>query len=191
MKLSILIRSIESRREKLSTLYMKLQSQIIAGNFYNDVEILVEIDNKQITSGAKANILLNRANGKYIAFIDDDDDVSDCYISEIIRLSHYDFDCMATNGTYSMDGKGSTKWFLSKDNQDHDTYIEGELVFMRRTNHISPVKRELALKAMFPDKSNAEDKEYSERLHPHLKTEIKINPPMYHYRYSSINKEYV
>jgi hypothetical protein len=75
--------------------------------------------------------------------------------------------------------------------QDMDDYQGGELVFLRRTNHISPVKRELALLAMFPNISNGEDKEYSRRLNPHLRTEEKITQPVYHYKYSTSQKEYV
>jgi hypothetical protein len=44
---------------------------------------------------------------------------------------------------------------------------------------------------MFPDKSNAEDKEYSERLNKHLKTEVIIESPIYHYDFSTHNKQYV
>jgi hypothetical protein len=65
-----------------------------------------------------------------------------------------------------------------------------EIVFFRRANHLSPVKRELALQAMFPDQSNAEDKEYSGRLNPFLKTEVKIDKSIYHYDFKNYDKEY-
>jgi hypothetical protein len=55
---------------------------------------------------------------------------------------------------------------------------------------LTPVKRELALQAMFPDKSNAEDKEYSSRLNPFLKIEVEIKELVYHYDYRSYDKEY-
>jgi hypothetical protein len=48
------------------------------------------------------------------------------------------------------------KWRLSKDFIDEDRIDSniGEIVFFRRANHLTPVKKELALQAMFPDKSN-------------------------------------
>lgn len=183
MKLSILIRSLESRKDKLTELLNHLQKQTT-----NEVEILVEVDNKQMTSGAKANRLLSRATGKYIVFIDDDDVVADYYISEMLKACDSDADCFAINGFYSINGGAQIKWRLSKDNEDKDVYENGELIYLRHTNHITAVKREIALVAGFPDKSNAEDKWYSQRLK--LETEYKIEPPMYWYRYSTHNKEY-
>jgi glycosyltransferase involved in cell wall biosynthesis len=175
----------------LNSLLANLYTQMVKLNAYFEVEILVNRDNKQITSGAKANELLLAASGKYIVFIDDDDEVSENYIQLILEAIKTDADCIGTCGTYSIDGGRQIRWRLSKDYTDQDYYEGSELIYLRRTNHISPVKRELALMAMFPNKSNAEDKEYSERLHKHLRTEEKIQQPIYHYKYSSQNKEYI
>ena len=191
MIISILIRSLYKREAMLNSLLANLYTQIIKGNYYFNVEVLVNRDNKEITSGTKANELLLSASGKYIVFIDDDDDVAENYIELMLEAMKTDADCIATNGTYTIDGSKPIKWYLSKDYQDCDGNENGQLIFLRRTNHISPVKRELALMAMFPDISNAEDKEYSRRLNPHLRTEEKIIEPVYHYKYSTSRKEYV
>lgn len=183
MVLSILIRSLASRSGKLHELLNHLYKQRT-----DDVEILFEVDNKEITSGAKANKLLSRAIGKYVIFIDDDDWVADYYIEELLKASESDADCFAINGFYSINGGAEIKWRLSKDNQDVDVYEGGELIYLRHTNHITAVKREIALASGFPDKSNAEDKTYSQGLK--LETEFTITPPMYWYRYQSYNKEY-
>lgn len=188
MKLSILIRSIESRKDKLKDLLNNLYGQMVDLNCFDDVQILVELDNKQITSGEKANRLLAKSIGQYIIFIDDDDYVYPYYIEELLKACESGADCFATNGYYSVDGGGKIKWRLSKDYQDRDVYENGELIYLRRTNHITAVKREIAIAFGFPNKSNAEDKWYSERLV--LNSEYKIEPPMYWYKYSSQNKEY-
>jgi len=51
----------------------------------NDVEFLVELDNGKATSGSKRNLIMAKASGQYIAFIDDDDQLSDNYLSEIMK----------------------------------------------------------------------------------------------------------
>ena len=188
MKLSVLIRALSNRRIKLFLLLEHLYSQIENLNAWNDVEILYEIDNKQITSGAKANKLLERSCGKYIIFIDDDDKVADYYIKELLNAVSSNADCFAINGFYSINEGNNIEWRLSKDNKNIDIKENGNTVLLRRTNHITAVKREIALNAKFPDISNREDKDYSDKLI--LETEYKIEPPMYWYLYSSKNKEY-
>ena len=188
MKLIILIRALSSRRIKLFLLLEHLYSQIENLNAWNNVEVLYEIDNKQITSGAKANKLLERACGEYVIFIDDDDRVADYYVNELLKATSSNADCFAINGFYSINGGLNIKWRLSKDNKNIDIKENKETILLRRTNHITAVKREIALKAKFPDISNREDKEYSDKLV--LNTEYKIEPPMYWYLYSSKNKEY-
>lgn len=156
------------------------------------VEIIIDNDRKEITSGEKANRLLRRANGLFIVFIDDDDEIYRNYISSIIKkiIQNKDVDCIATTGHYSVDGGEKTLWKLSKDFADEDKFEDGKKILYRRANHLTPVRREHALAAMFPHVSKAEDKEYSRRINPYLKTEVSINDPIYHYKYSSHDKEY-
>jgi len=181
MILSILICSLFKRSEKLAGLLAQIYRQWLPG-----VEVLIEIDNKDITTGQKRNRLLFRAKGDYVVFIDDDDHIMDSYLSDILTALESRPDCVGMEGEYSVDGGTRIPWKLSKNYYDHD--FEG--VLYRRTNHISPVKRELALMAQFPDKSNAEDKAYSEKLIKLLKTEVFIPKKLYHYDYSTRNKEY-
>lgn len=171
----------------LNALLSNLYSQIIKNKYFLEVEILVNSDNKEKTSGRKAQELIERAKGNYIAFIDDDDEVSESYIEQVLKAVESNPDCVATNGTYWIDGRFVANWYLSKDFTDVNV---SSVLYHRRTNHISPVLREHALKAGFPDKSNAEDKAYSEALNPFLKSETTITEPIYHYKYVTSNKEY-
>ena len=192
MKLSILICSLEKRKEQLAELLAELNLQITSCDATAIVEVITEVDSKQITTGAKRNNLLNKAQGKYICFIDDDDHISNDYLRLILEATESDADCIATTGIYSINGGHHVKWRLSKDFIDEDKFDSQikEIVFFRRANHLSPVKRELALQAMFPDQSNREDREYSSRLNPFLKTEVKIEKSIYHYDFKSYDKEY-
>ena len=186
MKLSILIPSLESRSAVRYNLLRQIYDQIISCNAFFQVEVKCIIDNKEITTGEKRNQLLDSAIGRYIVFIDDDDEIYEDYLSLILEAIKTNADVIGTQGHYSIDGDSKQLWILSKDFTDHDS----NGILYRRANHLSPVKRELALQAKFPHISNAEDKAYSEALNKYLKTETKIDKPIYHYKYSSNNKEY-
>lgn len=187
MKLSILICSLYNRKALLDRLLAHLKRQISNSAH---VEILVYTDSKELSTGAKRQELLERAKGEYIVFIDDDDWVPHYYIKEFLRAIQSKADCIAINGTMLTDGSAPVEWAISKNFDNADITSNGEKLLLRTTNHITAVKRSLALQAGFPDKSNAEDKYYSDRLRPLLKTEYEIKEPMYYYRYSTKNKEY-
>jgi len=183
MMLSILICSLHSRSTMLQELLNELNKQIGAAS--GVIEVLTNVDNKELSTGAKRQSLLNQATGKYIIFIDDDDWVEPCYIAELLTACASDADCFGMNGYITTNGGNRIDWQLSKDHHNHGTAF-----YYRKTNHITGVKRTIALQAGFPDKSNAEDKWYSDRVAPLCKTEYKILPMMYHYRFSTLNKEY-
>lgn len=204
MKISILIPTIPSRESSLNNLLKILLPQmstftsskdydnnITILKYHNfDVEIIVCSDEKKITTGEKRNRLLKIASGKYIIFIDDDDEVPNYYIEQLLIAYESNADCFAINGKMTTDGQKEIKWRLSKDYDNITIKENGVDIYLRKTNHITAVKRELALLAPFPNKSNAEDKGYSDALNPFLKTEYKIELPMYHYKFSTKNKEY-
>lgn len=191
MTLSILICSLQSRHAQLQELLNELQRQC-AEIHATDVEVLTNFDNKEKTTGTKRNELLQAATGKYIIFIDDDDWPEPCYVRELLNAATSDADCFAMNGWITTNGVNRIDWRLSK-NYENRTITENghKLVYLRKTNHITGVKRELALLAGFPDKSNAEDKAYSDKVAPLCKTEFQILPMMYHYRFTTHNKEYL
>jgi hypothetical protein len=64
---------------------------------------------------------------------------------------------------------------------DYDKWEKKDNVYLRYPNHLNTVKRELALQVGFKDMGHGEDKDYSDRLKPLLKTEAKIEGVIYHY----------
>lgn len=71
IKLSILIPSIPSRWRQLTTSFDSLVEKI--GD--KDIEVLAFSDNKKRTIGEKRDALVKMAKGKYIMFVDDDDEL--------------------------------------------------------------------------------------------------------------------
>lgn len=152
------------------------------GNVYNpEIEIVYD-DSMDYNIGTKRNKLLQRAKGDYIVYVDDDDTISTDYVSKIFAAIKTNPDCIGISGTITFNGLNSKQWHISK---KYGHWYEKNNIYYRTPNHISPVKRELALKAGFPEISFGEDAVYSERLLPLLKTEVVIPGNLYIYRYDS------
>lgn len=173
IKLSILIATMPKRNEKFLALYDCLFKQSNG----KPVEIISD-DSMEYNIGVKRNKLLEKANGGHIIYHDDDDFSSNSYVDLILKSIESNPDSVAINGIITINGGGERQWFISK---EYKGWFEDNQIFYRTPNHISPIKRELALQAMFPEISFAEDAEFSRRVHPLLKTETKILPPIYHY----------
>lgn len=78
---SILIPCIPERMNMAAQLYRKLHQQIADAKA--NVEVLCLIDDCRMSVGTKRQKLLDIARGDYIAFVDDDDDVTDRYVPAI------------------------------------------------------------------------------------------------------------
>lgn len=184
--LSILIPWTYDRFEVYRVLLFDLYEQIAKGKFHGQVEILDEVDDKQMSTGAKRNLLIERAKGRYVVFIDSDDHVSPNYVRSILDAVISDPDAVGLCGWMTTNGSLRVNWFISK---DHD-YIaskdeNGNTIFLRWNNHLSPLKRSIAIKFKFPNLFVGEDYIWSKEIHDAgaVKTEVKIDEPLYHYDY--------
>ena len=173
-RLSILICSIVGRETLLRRLLASLDSQTS-----DDVEILVETDDRKITTGAKRNVLLKRAAGDYVAFVDDDDTVSDDYVPKILSALTSSPDCCSLEGSIHFKRRNETKKFVHS--ISYDDWFEKDGIYYRCPNHLNTVKREIALQVMFPDVRVGEDKRYSLALRPLLDVEECIGGVIYYY----------
>ena len=187
-KFSILINTVDTRGHFLERILNILNPQLT-----DDVEILV---NNTVHAkyggpsiGVKRQQLLEEATGDYIAYIDDDDIVTENYISLILdaikttpdvvgmHLLHYD------HGNHTGMTYHSLKYDSWQNLQHPD--IPNMALYLRYPNHLNPVKREYALKVGFVDSNFGEDRDYSERLQQYLKTEEYIEEPIYTYLFVS------
>ena len=172
-KLSILICSITERARSLNNLLSSLERQST-----DEVEILVEVDNRAMRIGEKRNLLLGKATGDYICYIDDDDSVTQDYIPTIINAIKSKPDCCGIKGKIYR--RGHMNVFIHSIRYK-SWYSEGK-IYYRCPNHLNPVKRELALQVGFPTCNHGEDKTYSMKLLPLLQKEVFIPKVMYFYR---------
>lgn len=177
MKLSILICHLNSRKKLLERLMAVLQPQVDAAN--GEVEVLVEADDGKISTGAKRNILLDRARGEFVCCHDDDDLPSPEYVPKILSAidSNPSVDCIGMEGLIYQNG--TPKKFIHS--LQHRSWSETKQAYLRNPNHLNPVRRALALIVRFPEITVGEDFNFSMRLLPLLKTETYISGPIYHY----------
>jgi glycosyltransferase involved in cell wall biosynthesis len=81
--LSILIPTVPERLDKLALLLDSIKKQ----SGFDLCEVLYFGDNRSRTIGAKRNALLEAARGKYVAFCDDDDGVSEDYAQTLTEIA--------------------------------------------------------------------------------------------------------
>lgn len=184
MKLSVLIPSTFDRKEMTDNLVKYLKSI----NNHPDTEIRVKYDNKEMSIGAKRQIMLEEATGEYVVYIDSDDYVPEYYFDEIFKAMEQnpdaigiEVDCLGTKYRKAVASDKYNEWTTNKDGYN----------YVRTINHICPVRREIALAVGFENERYAEDYSYSIRLKKSglIKKEVFINKKMYEYRYKQENSK--
>lgn len=185
--LSVLIPTLPDRKDFLFDLLDELHYQMEQWNIENEVEIITDDEGKNLSIGAKRQRLLEKAKGEYITFIDDDDEVINDYLWVIILgIKNTKPDVVSFNGYMTTNGKGREKFKIRK-NFPYITlqHADGKNEYLRCNNHLSPIKREIALKIGYKDLSFAEDYDYAKRLKESglIKTEYYFDGDLYHYKY--------
>ena len=187
--LSVLIPTLHSRKFHFNNISKSLRSQIDALDVPGDVEVLAYADSRQRTTGFKRNVLLEKAKGKFVVFVDDDDVLSNQYIKLILNAikTNPDIDAIGIRGEYTENGSKPAPFETSL---KHQWELKNGWYY-RTINHISPIKREHAIQVKFPDKVVGEDYEYTMALQKTglLKNEVVIETPIYFYNFVS-NKQY-
>lgn len=182
--LSILICTLNRRSGLLGRLAECLKPQI------NDrVEVLVAADDGEITIGEKRNKLLEQATGRYVAFVDDDDMVSDKYIEYVLKAIDQNPDVIGIHLLMYYDAHlaGLTYHSLQyKEWSDRKSNVDQRLTFYyRNPNHINPIKKDLIGDLRFPHQNMSEDDLFSQSLQKKIVAadlkEVFIHEPIYYY----------
>jgi len=180
MKLSIMIPTLYSRKDFYDKLKYKLDWQIKRFDLYNEVEIVPCLDNGEQTIGWKRNYCGEQAQGLYRCFIDDDDDVSDNYISYLMKGIDSGCDVMSLIGLYIPNGLFDRP-FLHSIKYTHAW--QDDKFYYRAPNHLNCVKSELVKDIKFQEKNFGEDGCWMEDVFAlkRLKTEHEIPQLLYFY----------
>ena len=175
--LSILICSLRYRSRQLDDLLKVLAPQCQ----YGESEYHVALDDGAMPIGAKRNLLVSKANGKYCCFVDDDDMVDVSYVQQILgAIRNGEPDCVGMCGFLVENGKHRWQFRHSitvsrwcKDKKNH--------IYFRTPNHLNPIKTEIVRRHPFPEINFGEDHAFSNSIRPDLKTEVFVERPIYFY----------
>ena len=178
-KLSILTPTIPERRMGGM---MILQSRISAQIQNGPVEHLVLCDNKRRTIGAKRQALVDIAQGEYIAFVDDDDDISDDYISSLLRAIETGADVITFKQRAIHDDKESIIEFGVK--HEDETFNPGGIT-LRAPWHVCAWRREVVAGCLFAESNYGEDLCWCLQARKRIRTGHHIDRILHTYRHSS------
>jgi hypothetical protein len=182
-KLSVLILTLKSRADFLDRLLSVLSPQCEN----QPVEVLIESDDGEQCIGEKRNLVLARAVGEYIAYIDDDDLIADDYVSSILKGIESGADCVGFKASLTKDGRpiGEQFWRWENDRFRKEEVSDAWTIWHRKPTHQCAVKRELALRVGFPPQNLLEDVDYIERLYPLLRSGAFIDKHLYFIQHRS------
>jgi hypothetical protein len=178
--LSILICSVETeeRQEKLKKLIYELHRQISKNYAEEIVEIIVDTDNMNKSVGKKRNDLIEKSQGEFICFIDDDDFVSENYLSIILHHLNSGIDILLIGIDHIKNGVNEIKILPSL---YIDNLITNEAVFRTNHFHLCPHKKSIAKNVLFECINFAEDMLYSQNMVKHINNSFIIYEPIYIY----------
>jgi len=189
--LSVLMPTVYGREEQLSSLLGELHRQIIQFDLEGQVEILTEIDNKEMTIGEKRDRLYLKAKGLYSVQIDDDDMVNGTYLKDVIEACKKGADCVGYLESVIMDGIEYSS-IISLVNAKWETFPttkEGLVKYLRTPFFKVPIKTSICQIVGVQHMRYGEDHDFAIRIKPLLNTEVYIGKTMYFYESQTLTKE--
>jgi hypothetical protein len=184
--LSIVMITVPERKKEFNRLKKQVLTQIQYCKKTHPLLGMVEIQevntkkfiNGGSSIGAKRQAGLNWSNGKYVCWLDDDDNISPDYVETILRLAMSYADVLVFNSISRFDNF----WSLIQMNLDfkEDEQVSPGIVH-RRPYHVCAFKREL-LTDTFPDTNVDEDTGFISLVLPKCKSQAKTEAILHEYR---------
>lgn len=176
--LTICIATLGQRGELLSRLLAGLMPQVdvAAGR----VKVLAYWDCGESDLASKRQALVEAVDTEYICFVDDDDTVTDDYVSSILEAleSRPDF-----VGLWMKVWKDGREHRLAELSLKYDHWFDGPEHYCRDITHENPMRTDIVRTVDFRDKppGHPEDTPWSAKLRGKVKTEVMIDRVLYHY----------
>jgi hypothetical protein len=187
--LSILIATTPDRGETFVPLHAGLLLQLRQLNIdhpeLGNVELVVNNTDRYLDGGPsigeKRDMLVKEACGKYLCFVDSDDQVSPDYVETLVRACHCDSDVC----TFMAISKNDHHWSVIDMRLGAYNEQSRPGLFTRNAWHVCPVKSIYAKLHDFSNSNYGEDWEWFEQVLQHCKTEHHIPNILYQYTHSA------
>lgn len=180
--LSILTPTIPERWSQLSSLQLKIGDQALFAGVSDKVEHLALFDNRLRSIGAKRQALVDIARGQYVAFCDDDDDVSDDYVASLLEAAKTGADVITFRQRAIYNGLESEVHF-GVNNRDGQFNPGG--VTLRAPWHVCAWKREVVQGCLFGESNYGEDKIWCDQARKRIRTAHHIEKVLHTYRHDA------
>ena len=178
MKLSILTSTIPGRELQLAELIARLEAQI--GSL--PVEHLILCDNMRRSIGAKRQALADIARGEYIAFVDDDDDISSDYVASLLEAIKTGADVITFRQKAIYNGLESEVHF-GINNQDEPFNAGG--ITRRAPWHVCAWRRDVVADCIFGETNYGEDLIWARQARQRIRTGFHIDSILHIYRHDA------
>jgi len=186
--LSVLIATTQDRKEITQSLIdrLEVQREFIHRNWLSGhVEIVVD-DSKRfldggLSIGKKREALVQRAQGRYLCFLDSDEDIAGNYLQTIVKLSETKADVLTFRSLANLDDF----WCLidmSLDNKENEQANPGKIC-KRMPWHVCAVKSHLAKIHQFEDSNYGEDWTWFEKVLKGCTSEAKSDAIIHMYKH--------
>jgi hypothetical protein len=155
---TILIASIAGREASLKKLLESIHEKRNRLCPALKIQVTVAYDNKEKSIGLKRQSLLESALGKYLSFVDDDDDVTDSYFEDALTTIEGKYDVCRLRG------KISQFTFTHSIETTLDSKMSKNGVFTRPPNHLNVMISTAAKFIKFGNAISGEDLDWTIRL---------------------------
>jgi glycosyltransferase involved in cell wall biosynthesis len=193
--ISILCPTTLDRSEMFDKLYDKLLDQVTdvvtTHPRLGSIQVLVD-DSKRfldggLSIGKKRESLLKRSNGKYVCYLDSDEDIAPNYVENLMRLAQSNADVLTFRNLTTTD----FYWTIVDMSLNYQVNDQASPNFItrRRPWHVCPVKKEFAQLYPFEDINYGEDFDWMSKVLNHCTTEAHTDAVIHMYRHSKKHSE--
>lgn len=197
--LTICIPTLPERQHHFNNIMAQLTPQLT-----NEVQVLKDDRSRNVPTGVKRNDMYFEALGEYVCSVDDDDEISSVYVSELLKyIKEYRTDCVTFEGCMTTNGISPVDWIIKLgEKYEARKDPDGITRYYRFPNHLVPIKKDIAIQVKFPPVHQGEDFSWARQINDAkqlkgswvsgpkslLKTSVHIPLQLYHYKFLTNKK---